>query len=96
MNLIEFEKELKEILEKFEKMIIKYTAYSNIENIRHLLTFNSKKNLELWTSEGRLKFVFENKTDMRKKIIEFQALFDALDNAENEILADIDVKTENI
>lgn len=89
INLTAFDKELTVIFNKYEKLILKYTAYSNIENIRHLLIFNSKKNLDLWTSAGREKLTFENKTDMRKKIDDFQVLYNELDKAENEVIADI-------
>lgn len=90
---ITFENEQKaiEVMTKYESAILKYTAYSNVEAIRHLLTYNSRKMLELWVRKsnglcGRENLIFTTKTEMYQKMNEYQRLYDELNGTETTVV----------
>jgi hypothetical protein len=82
-----YEQEVTEIMSKYSDAILKYATYSNIESIRHLLIYNSKKSLEVWAPKqngdfpGRQRLYFNNKTEMYDKMNEFQRLYDEMNNS---------------
>jgi hypothetical protein len=87
----EFEKELLQIAKKYYFRILKYASYSNIESIRHLMTYNSKKSLDAWTASGRKTLHFSTKTAMNEYIEEFQQIYDNLDDINEDVLPDENV-----
>jgi hypothetical protein len=87
----EFEKELLQIAKKYYFRILKYASYSNIESIRHLITYNSKKTLDAWTASGRKNLHFPTKTAMNEYIEEFQQVYNSLDDINEDVLPDENV-----
>jgi hypothetical protein len=78
----EIEKYLKTIhaiLSKYKDAVSKYCAYSNIESIKFLITYGSKKTLVLWNYFDATvdNMQFKTKTEMVQSISEFQTFYDS-------------------
>ena len=78
----ELEKYLKTIhaiLSKYKDAVSKYCAYSNIESIKFLMTYGSKKTLVLWNYlDGCAdNMQYKTKTEMVQSISEFQTFYDS-------------------
>lgn len=72
-----FQKSIYEILVKYKKAISKYCAYSNIEIIKFLITYGSKRTLAMWNYEhgGIDHNHYKNKGEMVVAINEFQQFY---------------------
>jgi len=66
------------ILTKYKNAISKYCAYSNIEAIKFLITYGSKKTLVMWNYiDGGVDYEqFKTKGEMVKSMSNFQAFYD--------------------
>jgi hypothetical protein len=62
------------ILQKYQTAIRKYCAYSNMEFIKYLMIYSSKKMLTAWDSTKRTieRHHFANKTEMVRAVNEFK------------------------
>jgi len=66
------------ILKKYQNAVSKYCAYSNIEFIKYLMTFSSKKTMTSWDSARRtvVRHQYSTKSEMVQAIQEFRAIYD--------------------
>ncbi len=66
------------ILTKYKNAISKYCAYSNIESIKFLMTYGSKKTLVMWNyiDGGVDHEQYKTKGEMVKTMNNFQAFYD--------------------
>ena len=73
-----FVKKVYAILIKYKNAISKYCAYSNIESIKFLITYGSKKTLVLWNYiDGSMEHKqFKTKGEMVESITNFQTFYD--------------------
>lgn len=73
-----FVKKIYAILIKYKNAISKYCAYSNIESIKFLITYGSKKTLVLWNYiDGSMEHKqFKTKGEMVESITNFQTFYD--------------------
>ena len=72
-----FQKEIEQVLVKYKVAISKYCAYSNIESIKFLITYGSKKRMVMWNyiygcAEHHQ---FKSKSEMVSAIKEFQNFY---------------------
>jgi hypothetical protein len=69
---------LQAILKKYQSAIRKYCAYSNIEFIKFLMTYSSKKMLTTWDSDRRsiVRNHYTSKSEMLNAIEEFKAIYE--------------------
>jgi hypothetical protein len=72
-----FQKEIEQILVKYKDAISKYCAYSNVESIKFLITYGSKKILTMWNYiHGCVDhYQFKSKSEMVLAIKEFQDFY---------------------
>jgi hypothetical protein len=77
-ELEQFIKKVYAILIKYKNAISKYCAYSNIESIKFLMTYGSKKTLILWNyiDGGVDHSQFKTKGEMLESITHFQTFYD--------------------
>jgi hypothetical protein len=66
------------ILKKYQSAVSKYCAYSNIEFIKYLMTYSSKKTLTCWDSSRRavVRHQYSAKYEMLQAIEEFKCLYE--------------------
>jgi hypothetical protein len=93
-ELERYQKTIHSVFEKYKTAISKYCAYSNIESIKFLITYGSKKTLAMWNFfEGSVDHrQFKTKGDMVFYMKMFQDFYDSVDN---EVLASASETTEN-
>lgn len=93
-ELERYQKTIHSVFEKYKTAISKYCAYSNIESIKFLITYGSKKTLAMWNYfEGSVDHrQFKTKGDMVFYMKMFQDFYDSVDN---EVLASASETTEN-
>jgi hypothetical protein len=93
-------KKLHAILTKYKNAISKYCAYSNIESIKFLITYGSKKTLVLWNYfDGCVdNMQFKTKAEMIQHISQYQAFYESCSESneivENEIVENEIVENE--
>ena len=77
-ELEQFIKKVYAILIKYKNAISKYCAYSNIESIKFLMTYGSKKTLVLWNYiDGGVDYEqYKTKGEMLLSITQFQTFYD--------------------
>jgi len=85
------------IFAKYKAAINKYCAYSNMESIKFLMTYNSKKSLIFWDYDQQTidRRTFRNKSEMIASMTYFRECYDALNKADTEI-KDASVKDTEI
>ena len=73
-----FIKKIHEILTKYKNAISKYCAYSNIESIKFLITYGSKKTLVMWNYiDGCVDYgQYRTKGEMVQSMNHFQTFYD--------------------
>jgi hypothetical protein len=93
-ELERYQKTIHSVFEKYKTAISKYCAYSNIESIKFLITYGSKKTLAMWNYfEGSVDHrQFKTKGEMVFYMKMFQEFYDSVDN---EVLASASETTEN-
>jgi len=82
-----FQKKIHSIFEKYKTAISKYCAYTNIESIKFLITYGSKKTLVMWNYfDGCMDYCqFKTKGEMVESMNNFKTFFDSCNqNASNE------------
>ncbi len=77
-----FQKNLHSVFEKYKIAISKYCAYSNIESIKFLITYGSKKTLVIWNYfDGCTDYCqFKTKGEMVESMNNFKTFFDSCNN----------------
>jgi hypothetical protein len=77
-----FQKSLHSIFEKYKIAISKYCAYTNIESIKFLITYGSKKTLVTWNYfDGCTDYCqFKTKGEMVEAMNNFKIFFDSCNN----------------
>ena len=81
-EITRFQKNLHTIFEKYKIAISKYCAYTNIESIKFLITYGSKKTLVTWNYfEGCTDYCqFKTKGEMVEAMNNFKTFFDSCNN----------------
>ena len=71
------------ILQKYQAAIRKYCAYSNMEFIKYLMTYSSKKMLTAWDSTKRSveRHLFASKGEMVRTLNEFKMEYEGISEA---------------
>ena len=74
-----FQKKIHSIFEKYKTAISKYCAYTNIESIKFLITYGSKKTLVMWNYfDGCMDYCqFKTKGEMVESMNNFKTFFDS-------------------
>jgi len=80
-ELERYQRTIHNVFEKYKTAISKYCAYSNIESIKFLITYGSKKTLTMWNYfEGAVDHCqFKTKGEMVFYIKTFQDFYDSVD-----------------
>jgi len=73
------------ILQKYQRAISKYCAYSNMEFIKYLMTYSSKKMLIAWDSNQctTVRHRFESKSCMTSMLNELKTEYEGCDSSAN-------------
>ena len=79
-ELEKYQRKIHEIFEKYKTAISKYCAYSNIESIKFLITYGSKKTLTMWNYfAGAVDhYQFKTKGEMVLYMKSFQEYYDSV------------------
>jgi hypothetical protein len=77
-ELARFHSNICGIFAKYKTAINKYCAYSNMESIKFLITYASKKSLSFWdyNEQTLVRRSFRNKSEMVAAIAEFREFYD--------------------
>jgi hypothetical protein len=81
-EIIVFQNSLHAVFEKYKTAISKYCAYSNIESIKFLITYGSKKTLIMWNYfDGCTDYCqYKTKGEMVEAMNNFKTFFDSCNN----------------
>jgi hypothetical protein len=84
-ELARFHSNISGIFAKYKAAINKYCAYSNMESIKFLMTYNSKKALIFWDYDQQTfdRRTFKNKSEMIASMTYFRECYDALNKEVN-------------
>jgi hypothetical protein len=95
-----FQKKIHAIFEKYKTAISKYCAYSNIESVKFLMTYGSKKTLVTWNYfDGSVDYCqFKTKGEMVQAINNFKVFYESCNagTVENTFTQNNTISGENV